>query len=167
MPVMVSYSFWVTGPILPPPMGDLLALPVQLLDGGDDGGRAGAEDLLQLALAGGLHDVGDGQLALDDLIAPVLQQLDAAAAGDAGQHGAGAGGGVDLAADLEHDVHAADFLDVLLLHAVQPQHLRKALLLGQLAGLDGGRVVAAALGKAGQARGRADVLVLHVDASRG
>ena len=32
-------------------MGDL-ALPVKLLDGGDDGGRAGAEDFLQLAFVG-------------------------------------------------------------------------------------------------------------------
>ena len=60
--------------------------------------------------------------------------------------------------------HGADFLHVLLLHAVQPQHLGKALLLGHLAGLDGGGVVAAALGEAGQAGCRADVLVLHVDA---
>ena len=74
------------------------------------------------------------------------------------------GGGVDLAVDLEHDVHAADFLDVLLLHAVQPQHLCVALLLGQLTGLDGSSVVAAALGEAGQAGSGADVLVFHVDA---
>ena len=142
----------------------VLALPDQFLDGGDDGGGAGAKDFLQLAFPGGGHDVGDGQLALDDLVAPVLQQLDAAAAGDAGQHGAHGGGGVDLAVDLEHDVHAAHFFDVLLLDAVQPQHLGVALLLSQLAGLDGSGVVAAALGKAGQAGGGADVVVLHVDA---
>ena len=85
------------------------------------------------------------------------------AAGDAGQNGADGSGGVDLAVDLEHNVHAADFLDVLLLHAVQPQHLGKALLLSQLAGLDGGSVVAAALGEAGQAGGGTDILVFHVD----
>ena len=98
------------------------------------------------------------------LVAPVLQQLDDGAAGDAGQNGAHAGGSVDLAVDLEHDVHGADFLDVLLLNAVQPQHLGEAALLGQLAGLDGRGVVAAALRKAGQARGGADVLILNIDA---
>ena len=67
------------------------------------------------------------------------------------QNGAHAGGGVDLAVDLEHDVHGTDFLDVLLLNAVQPQHLGEAALLSQLAGLDGRGVVAAALRKAGQA----------------
>ena len=141
----------------------MLAFPDQLLDGGDDSGGAGAEDLFQLALAGSLHDVSDGQLALDDLIAPVFQQLNAAAAGDAGQNGADGRGGVDLAVDLEHNVHAADFLDVLLLHAVQPQHLCVALLLSQLAGLDGSSVVAAALGKTGQAGSGTDVLVFDVD----
>ena len=89
------------------------------------------------------------ELALDDIIAPILQQLDAAAAGNAGQNGADGCSGVDLAVNLEHDVHAADFLNVLLLHAVQPQHLCVALLLGQLTGLDGSSVVAAALCEAG------------------
>ena len=56
--------------------------------------------IFQLAVPAGLHDVGDGQLALDDLIAPVLAQLDDAAAGNAGQHGAHTGSGVDLAVDL-------------------------------------------------------------------
>ena len=142
----------------------MLTLPDQLLDRGDDCGGTSAEDLLQLTLAGGLHDVRNGQLALDDIIAPILQQLDAAAAGNAGQNGADGCSGVDLAVDLEHDVHAADFLNVLLLHAVQPQHLCIALLLGQLTGLDGSSIVAAALGEAGQAGGGTDVLILNVDA---
>src|SRR5699024_3118365 len=142
----------------------VLALPDQFLDGGDHGGGAGAKDLLQLARPGGGHHVGNGLLALDPLVAQVLQQLDAAAAGDAGQDGAHGGGGIDIAVDLEHDVHAAHFFDVLLFHAVQPQHLGIALLFGQLAGLDGSGVVAAALGEAGQAGGGADVVVFHVDA---
>ena len=87
-----------------------------------------------------------------------------AAAGNAGQNGADGSSGVHLAVDLEHDVHAANFLDVLLLHAVQPQHLCVALLLGQLAGLDGSSVVAAALGEAGQAGSGTDVLVFNIDA---
>ena len=164
MPVRVSYSFWRQLADLAAADEDLVALPVQFLDGGDDGGGAGAEDLLQLAVVAGLHDVGDGHVLLADFIAPVLQQFDDGAAGDAGQHCTGAGGGVDLAVDLEHNVHGADLFHILLLHAVQPQHLGEALLLGHLAGLDGGGVVAAALGEAGQAGRGADVLVLHVDA---
>ena len=39
---------------------DLVALPVQLLDGRDHSGGAGAEDFLQGALVAGLHDVLDG-----------------------------------------------------------------------------------------------------------
>ena len=35
-----------------------------------------------------------------------------------------------LTGDLEHDVHAAALLDVLALHAVQPQHLGVALVVG-------------------------------------
>ena len=114
----------------------------------------------------GLHHVGNGQGAFHHFVAPILQKLDAAPPGHAGEHRARAGGGVDLPVDLEHDVHAAHFFDVLLLHAVQPQHLGEALLLRLLACLDGGGVVAAALGEARQARGRPDVLVLHVDADR-
>src|SRR5699024_5164018 len=91
---------------------------------------------------------------------------DAGAAGDAGQHGAGELGGDHFAVHLEHDVHGAHFLDVLALHAVQPQDLGIALLLGPLAGADGGGVVAAALGVAGAAADGADILILHIDAHR-
>src|SRR5699024_6444471 len=107
---------------------------------------------------------GYDQLACYLIVAPFQHQLESAAAGDAGQDGSHGGCGVDLAVYLKHEVHAAHFFDVLLFHAVQPQHLGIALLLGQLAGLDGSGVVAAALGEAGQAGGGADVVVFHVDA---
>ena len=101
-----------------------------------------------------------------DSVAPVLEQLDDGAAGDAGQHGAHGGSGVDFAVDFEHDVHGADFLHVLLLHAVQPQHLAEAQFLGLFARQNGRGIVAAALGKAGQTRRGTDVLVLHIDTHR-
>ena len=116
---------------------------------------------------GGVEDLLDGDAALLRLIAEVLGQLEDGIAGDAGEDGAVEHRGDDLAVDDEHHVHGADFLDVLLLHAVQPQHLRVALFLGDLAGADGGRVVAAGLGKADAAAHGADVLVLHVDVHRG
>src|SRR5699024_1772172 len=66
----------------------------------------------------------------------------------------------DLAVYLEHDVHGADFFYVLHVHAVEPEHLGEALLLGLLAGAHTGRVVAAALGVAGAAAHRAHVAAL-------
>ena len=77
-----------------------------------------------------------------------LHDLDHGSAGDARQDGALAGRGPDLTVDLEHDVHAADFLDVLALLAVQPQHLAVAHGLGLLLADHGAGVVAAALGEA-------------------
>ena len=71
-----------------------------------------------------------------------------------------------LTGDLEHDVHAAALLDVLALHAVQPQHLGESLLDGAVTGAVGRAVVAAALGFAGAAAHRADVLRLHHDLHR-
>ena len=47
------------------------------------------------------------------------------------------------------------------MHAVEPEHLGEALLLGLLAGPDAGRVVAAAFGKARAAAHRADVAALN------
>ena len=39
-----------------------IVLPLQFLDRRDHGSGAGAKDLLQLAVLGGSHDVGDGSL---------------------------------------------------------------------------------------------------------
>ena len=65
-------------------MGNL-ALPIQLLDGGNDSSRAGAKDLFQLALVGSLHDVSNGNALLMYLVAPILQQLDDGTAGSPGR----------------------------------------------------------------------------------
>ena len=126
--------------------------------GRDDGGRAAAPGLLERAALGGLYELVYGDVALLDLIAPVLEHLDAALARDAGQDGAA--GDVrryDLAVYLEHDVHRADFLYVLHVHAVEPEHLGKALLLGLLAGAHARGVVAAAFCVARAAAHRAHV----------
>ncbi len=99
-----------------------------------------------------------------DGVTPVLAQLDDGTTGDARKNGAFTGSGVDLAVDLEHDVHGTDFFDVLLLDAVQPQDLGIAQFLGLVAGQDGSRIVAAALGETGQAGCRTDEVVLDIDA---
>ena len=69
------------------------ALVVQAADRGDDGGGAGGKDLLQGAVLGGGDDLVDGELALGDLDAPFLQELNDGVAGDAGQDRAGIQGG--------------------------------------------------------------------------
>ena len=143
--------------------GDLLIASGQLADGGDDGGGAGAPALFQSAVLGGLKQLLGGDAALLHLVAPVAQKLDAGTAGDAGQNGAVQVGGEDLAAHLEHDIHGAYFFDILAVHAVQPQDLRVAALLGPVARAQGGGVVAAGLGHAGAALDGADILVLDVN----
>ena len=143
-----------------------VAAVVEDADGGDDGGGAGAEDLLHLALLTVGHQVVDGELLLADGVAPLPEDGEHGVPGDAGEDGALAGGGPDFAVDLEHDVHAADFLDVLALLAVQPQNLAVAHGLGLLLADHGAGVVAAALGKAGAALDGADVLILDEDLHR-
>ena len=144
--------------------GEDLVVHHQVADGGDHGGGAAAPGFLQRAAAAGVLQLFRAEEPLADFVALVLQKLDAALAGDAGEDGAGEGGGHDLVADLEHDVHGAHFLDVLALHAVQPQDLGVALFLGLLARPEAGAVVAAALGIAGAAADGADVLRLDHDA---
>ena len=154
-------------------LADLAAIDVrdfvfiaQLTDRGDNRRGAGAEYLFQLAVACGLHDVCDRQALFGHRDAPVLQKIDAAHTGDARQNRAHAGRGVDRAVDLEEAVHRADFLYILVLHAVQPQ----GLLIAEVVRLDlrnqAGCVVAAALGKAGAARAGTGVFVLNEDLDR-
>ena len=128
-------------------MVDLIAFvaPAECADGGDDGGGADAPRLLERTGLGGLEQLVHAQQPLLDGNVPALQKLDGGFARDAAQDGAGQRGSDDGAVDLEHDVHAAALLDVLTLHAVEPQHLRVALGLGALAGAVGRAVVAAAL----------------------
>ena len=142
---------------------DLLIALGQLADGRDHCGGSGAPGLLQSTVLGSLEKLLGGDTALLHLIAPVLQQLDAGAAGDAGQHGAIQIGGKDLAGHLEHDIHGADLLDILAVDAVQPQNLAVPLGLGPVAGPQGCGVVSASLGHTGTALDGADVLVLHID----
>ena len=149
-------------------MVDLIAFvaPAECADGGDDGGGADAPRLLERAGLGGLEQLVHAQQPLLDGNVPALQKLDGGFARDAAQDGAGQRGSDDGAVDLEHDVHAAALLDVLTLHAVEPQHLRVALGLGTLAGTVGRAVVAAALGLARAAAHRAHILGLDHDGHR-
>ena len=65
--------------------------------------------------------------------------------------------------DGSHEIFYVEHIDDLD-DVRSGEHLCVALLLGQLAGLDGSSVVATALGEAGQAGSGTDVLVFHVDA---
>ena len=99
-------------------------------------------------------------------VAPLLQQLNAAHAGNTGQHSAHGGCGIDFAVYLEHNVHGANFLYILALHAVQPQYLSKAQLVCLFGGDNGGSVVAAALDITGAAGCGAHILVLYINVHR-
>ena len=136
----------------------------QLAHGRDDSGGAGAPALLQSAVLLRLDQLVSGDLALLHGVAPASAQLQDGVAGDAGQDGAVELGGDDGAIDLEEDVHGADFLDVLALHAVQPQNLGVTGVVGLLLGDQGSGVVAAGLGIAHAAADSADVLILDPDA---
>ena len=142
---------------------DLFALIAQKSDGGDDGGGAGGEDLTEGARFGGGVDLVDGELALRDLIAPVPEEGDDGVARDAGENGAGEGGGDDLVADLEEGVRGADLLNILMLGGIQPQDIAAVGCGCLLGGLHAACVVAAELGKACAAVGRADIFVLDID----
>ena len=143
-----------------------IALVAQLANRRDNSGSTGAEYLFQLAVVGSLHNVSDRQALLGYRNAPVLEQLDAAHTGNARQNGANSRSGVNGAVDLEEAVHGADFLNVLVLNAVQPQGLLVAQLVCLYLRDQGCSVVAAALGEAGAARAGTSVLILDEDLNR-
>ena len=96
----------------------------------------------------------------------MLAQIDARSARDARQDAAVELRRDDGAVDLEEDVHRADFLDVLALDAVEPEHLRIALVVRLHLRSEARDVVAAGLGFADAAADRADVFVLDPDLHR-
>ena len=143
-----------------------IALVAQLANRRNNSGSTGAEYLFQLAVVGSLHNISDRQALLGYRNAPVLEQLDAAHTGNARQNGANSRSGVNGAVDLEEAVHGADFLNVLVLNAVQPQGLLVAQLVCLYLRDQGCSVVAAALGEAGAARAGTGILVLDEDLNR-
>ena len=142
------------------------AVVFHFADGRDDRRRAGAEGLSQRAARMGVEQLLHGDAALLGLIAHVLCELEDALAGDASKDAALERRGDDLAVDDEHHVHRADFLDILVLTTVQPEHLIEAARRGVKGCLEGGGVVAAGLGSADAALDGADIVLLDVDAQR-
>ena len=94
------------------------------------------------------------------LVAVLAQHREGAVACDAAEDGSVQHGGDHRAVDDEDHVHGADLFDILLLRAVQPEHLVVALLLRALACEQAARVVAHALRFARAALGRAGELRL-------
>ncbi len=135
---------------------------VQALDRADrrDHRRGAAgERLADAARGSAVPPLRQADRAFLDAAAGPLGQLDHRVAGDAGQDRAGQRRGDQGAVvEDEEDVHPAELVDVLALHRVQVDHLVAAVLDGL--GLRGepGRVVAAALGRAGAAGGRPGVV---------
>lgn len=131
-----------------------LALPADVAHGAHDGGGAGAEDLEQAALGGGLGEGGHGDLALGD--APALGHEALAGEGEDGvardalEDGAVERGGDELllarlgVAQGDEEVHGADLGDVLL-GAEEPEVLLEAAAGGLQLGQDAGGVVGAEL----------------------
>ena len=73
--------------------GICLAFVGQFTDGADDGGGADAHGLLQRSIGGGLKQLVDGDEPFLYGHTPILKQLEAGAAGDAGEDGIGTGKG--------------------------------------------------------------------------
>ncbi len=144
----------------------LFALVAQLANGRNDRCGACAPGLLQLAVAGGFHELVDGHVAFLHLIAPVLQQVNDGVAGDTRQHRTVCRCRDHLAVDQEHDVHGSDFLHILPVHAIQPQHLLIAGLFRFLLRLEAAGIVAAAFRESRAAGRRADVFILDPDLDR-
>ena len=96
----------------------------------------------------------------------MFQQFDNRFTGDAGEDRTPQLRGDNLVAQNEEDVHCTDFLDVLLLNAVQPENLREALGASLFLGQHRSRVVAAGLGKASAAANRTDIAGFNVDVNR-
>ncbi len=96
----------------------------------------------------------------------MLEQVNAGAAGNAGQNCADTRCSINGAVNLEEAVHRADFFHIFVLYAIQPQRL----LIAEVMRLDlrnqGRCIVAAALGKAGAARAGTRVLILDEDFNR-
>ncbi len=140
-------------------IADREVLALQLADRGHHGGGAAGEDLGDLARGHALAPFVDAHLALDHVHAAIACQLQDAVAGDALEDAAGQRRG-DQAAVAHHQehVHAAQLFQVLALDRVQEQHLRAALRLRLLLRQQRGGVVAAALGRAGAALGRARIV---------
>ena len=136
MPVRVSYSFWDIAPILPSLTDDILVVasfssPMGEMTAAVPVPKASSSAPLSMASISS----STVQAAFADAHSPrtraarcrTLRVMP-------GRMEPVQRGGDDLAVDLEEDVHGADFLDVLALHAVQPEHLGVALLLGRSPG---------------------------------
>lgn len=73
------------------------------------------------------------------------------------------GGVTQCVLELEEHVHRADFLDILVLLAIEPKHLLIALLLRDIARKNRSRVVAARFRETDAALHRANQFRLHIN----
>lgn len=152
LPVWMSSSalrsFSVTSPGCPPDCFHSPAGELDQADRGDDRGRAAGEDLGERAVLGIGLPLVDGDATLLGLVTEILGELQKRVTGDAREQGAGELGGHDAVPVHEVQVHAAQFLDPLVLHGVEVGDLVAALRGGLGLGEQGRSVVAAGLGVA-------------------
>ena len=139
----------------------LFAFVAKLAYRRDNGSGSGSPRLFQLAGINGGFQFINAYTSLTYAIALAPKQLDTGFSGNAGQNGAGQLRRNDLTVDLEHNIHGTDFLDILALHTVQPQHLRITLLFCLFACTVAGSIVTAALGLTRTATDRTDILGLN------
>ena len=140
--------------------GNLAILPSKATHRRDDSRRAGAERLFQRAVIRRVKDILHRNAALVHGDSLVLGQLDDGVAGDAAENRTEQRRRDQRILELEEHVHRTDFLDVLVLLAIQPKHLLIALFLRDVACKDRRGVVARSLGKAHAAADGADILRL-------
>ncbi len=129
----------------------------------DNRGGTRAEYLVELARVVSVRDLLNGNSALGDFHSPLFAKLQRGLARDTRENRACKQRSYDLAVDNEEDVHRTDFLNIFLLHAVQPENLLVILIMSLVLTLKGDSVVSGGLGKSRTASYGADVLFLYID----
>ena len=125
---------------------------------GNDSRSTAAPRFFKLACLKSINKLVDRKKSLADLKALIAKDLKAGFTRNTGKDRAVKLGRYYLAVDLEHNVHCTDLFDILAVNAVKPEHLRISLFLSLLARTGGCTVVTAALGEAGSALDRTNVL---------
>ena len=146
IPVRVSYSFWVSSPILK----SLTITESSLYTNSPTGDTTAAVPVPNASSS----------------VAPVTQDVDQGITGHARKYGSFQRCGVDFAGDLEHDVHGSNFLYIFTMYAVQPQNLGASHLLCFYLACDGACIVTAAFCEACAAFDCTDIFILNQDLNR-
>ncbi len=143
-----------------------MILEPQMADRRDNRRRARAEYLLHCAVLRRLVELVNRNPSLLNQNTPLPAERDNGIPGDARQNTAVEHRRHHRPADLEKDIHCADFFNIFSLNAVQPEHLRISLLMRLELSCHGCNIIAAGLRLADAAADGAHIIVLDPDLDR-